>query len=195
MRIIFTGLLLGAVTACAPASPPPPDQAPLVLAFANNDTDELWTIQATTTDPLRLMLAEAELGARGQFESGDRYLGSRTRSSVGSSRYARAQAGSSTSAVNDRDCADFVSAASAQRFFLSAGGPTHDPHGLDRDGDGNACEWGVKISEVSRTRIRPVAVTAPAVRRPAYIPSRCYVGPRGGTYTITASGNKNYDGC
>lgn len=24
---------------------------------------------------------------------------------------------------------------------------------------------------------------------------QCFVGPRGGTYTITASGNKNYDGC
>jgi len=23
----------------------------------------------------------------------------------------------------------------------------------------------------------------------------CYVGPRGGTYTITASGRKNYNGC
>ena len=23
----------------------------------------------------------------------------------------------------------------------------------------------------------------------------CYIGPRGGTYTITASGNKNYKGC
>jgi hypothetical protein len=23
----------------------------------------------------------------------------------------------------------------------------------------------------------------------------CYTGPRGGTYTITASGNKNYSGC
>lgn len=23
----------------------------------------------------------------------------------------------------------------------------------------------------------------------------CYVGPRGGTYTITASGRKNYSGC
>ena len=25
--------------------------------------------------------------------------------------------------------------------------------------------------------------------------STCYVGPRGGTYTITASGRKNYSGC
>jgi hypothetical protein len=23
----------------------------------------------------------------------------------------------------------------------------------------------------------------------------CYVGPRGGTYTLTASGKKNYGGC
>lgn len=195
MRIIIAGLLLSAVTACAPAAPPAPDQAPLVLAFANHETDELWAIQATTSDPLRLMLAEAELGARGQFESGDRYLGSRTRSSVGSSRYARSTPRASTSQVSDRDCADFVSPASAQRFFLSAGGPNHDPHGLDRDGDGSACEWGVKISEISRSRIKPVAMPAPAVRRPAYIPSRCYVGPRGGTYTITAGGYKDYDGC
>ena len=25
--------------------------------------------------------------------------------------------------------------------------------------------------------------------------SKCYVGPRGGTYTITKSGRKNYSGC
>jgi hypothetical protein len=23
----------------------------------------------------------------------------------------------------------------------------------------------------------------------------CYVGPRGGSYTLTANGNKNYSGC
>jgi hypothetical protein len=27
------------------------------------------------------------------------------------------------------------------------------------------------------------------------LPSGCYVGPRGGTYTITKSGRKNYGGC
>lgn len=27
------------------------------------------------------------------------------------------------------------------------------------------------------------------------LPSGCYVGPRGGTYTITKSGRKNYSGC
>lgn len=27
------------------------------------------------------------------------------------------------------------------------------------------------------------------------LPTGCYVGPRGGTYTITKSGRKNYGGC
>ncbi|MCD6673793.1 MAG: YHYH domain-containing protein [Burkholderiaceae bacterium] len=42
---------------------------------------------------------------------------------------------------------------------------------------------------------------APAENRGAinasrvYEPGKCYVGPRGGTYTITPSGRKNYSGC
>ena len=42
------------------------------------------------------------------------------------------------SAVVDRDCGDFASQAAAQSFFLNAGGG--DPHRLDDDGDGVACE-------------------------------------------------------
>ena len=45
---------------------------------------------------------------------------------------------SSASAVSDRDCGDFPSQAAAQNFFLNAGGG--DPHRLDDDGDGVACE-------------------------------------------------------
>lgn len=40
----------------------------------------------------------------------------------------------------DRDCGDFRTQAAAQQFFLNAGGPRRDPHGLDYDGDGVACE-------------------------------------------------------
>jgi hypothetical protein len=43
-------------------------------------------------------------------------------------------------AAGDRDCADFASQAEAQRFFLANGGPGSDPHRLDRDHDGVACE-------------------------------------------------------
>jgi endonuclease YncB( thermonuclease family) len=40
----------------------------------------------------------------------------------------------------DRDCGDFPSQAAAQNFFLANGGPANDPHRLDDEGDGIACE-------------------------------------------------------
>jgi hypothetical protein len=44
------------------------------------------------------------------------------------------------SAGGDRDCGDFATQAAAQQFFISQGGPRSDPHALDADGDGLACE-------------------------------------------------------
>lgn len=40
----------------------------------------------------------------------------------------------------DRDCGDFASQKAAQIFFLNNGGPSSDPHRLDSEGDGIACE-------------------------------------------------------
>lgn len=40
----------------------------------------------------------------------------------------------------DRDCGDFATQAEAQAFFEAAGGPQEDPHRLDGEGDGIACE-------------------------------------------------------
>lgn len=40
----------------------------------------------------------------------------------------------------DKDCVDFASQKAAQIFFLKNGGPSSDPHRLDDDGDGVACE-------------------------------------------------------
>jgi hypothetical protein len=40
--------------------------------------------------------------------------------------------------AQDYDCSDFSSQAEAQRFFEQAG--PGDPHRLDRDNDGVACE-------------------------------------------------------
>jgi hypothetical protein len=54
-----------------------------------------------------------------------------------------------------------------------------------------ACEWGTQIRRISSYRA-PV-VKARSVRRSTS--SRCYTGPRGGRYTLTASGSKNYGGC
>ncbi|MBT4126635.1 MAG: excalibur calcium-binding domain-containing protein [Chloroflexi bacterium] len=40
----------------------------------------------------------------------------------------------------DRNCGDFSDWSTAQAFFIAAGGPNNDPHQLDGDNDGTACE-------------------------------------------------------
>ncbi len=40
----------------------------------------------------------------------------------------------------DRNCSDFETQAQAQAFCEAAGGPEQDPHRLDADGGGVACE-------------------------------------------------------
>lgn len=40
----------------------------------------------------------------------------------------------------DKDCGDFSSHSEAQSFFIANGGPGSDPHRLDADSDGLACE-------------------------------------------------------
>lgn len=44
------------------------------------------------------------------------------------------------SSGGDRDCADFATWEEAQAFYEQSGGPTADPHSLDPDEDGVACE-------------------------------------------------------
>jgi Spy/CpxP family protein refolding chaperone len=40
----------------------------------------------------------------------------------------------------DKDCSDFSSWRQAQKFYKKHGGPKYDPHRLDADHDGIACE-------------------------------------------------------
>ncbi len=40
----------------------------------------------------------------------------------------------------DKDCSDFSSWRQAQNFYKKHGGPRYDPHRLDADRDGIACE-------------------------------------------------------
>jgi len=40
----------------------------------------------------------------------------------------------------DKDCSDFSSWHAAQKFYKRHGGPQRDPHRLDADHDGIACE-------------------------------------------------------
>lgn len=175
------------LSACVATTPQPMPSTP--ASYEQIPSDLLWNRLTLATYTREMMLLEAELAARGETSSGAEYLGRRTIAGVGVPTYQR-----SAGAGSDRDCADFSSSAEAQRFFLSAGGPFVDAHGLDRDGDGYACEFGQTLrASAARHKTKPLT---PA-RRTATIRTsdQCFVGPRGGTYTITASGNKNYDGC
>ena len=180
MRI--RGLFLLLLAACADSSP-----ETVSARYQSTPSQSLWRLHATTASPLELDFIEAELGARGETRFGATYLGRQTANAYGRSLYQRPQ-----TATADKDCRDFASSAEAQKYFLATGGPINDRHGLDRDGDGFACEWGRTIRQVANTQHRPVY--QPPIRTIRTGP-RCYVGPRGGTYTLTASGRKNYGGC
>jgi hypothetical protein len=54
-----------------------------------------------------------------------------------------------TGAGGDLDCDDFASQGEAQAVYEQ---DPSDPHGLDADGDGSACEWNPEDSEVSPTQ-------------------------------------------
>lgn len=49
-------------------------------------------------------------------------------------------AGCSGRSGPDRDCPDFSTWRQAQDFYEAEGGPDEDPHRLDADRDGTACE-------------------------------------------------------
>lgn len=138
------------------------------------------------------LMTEAELAARGVKQCSYRNIGNQSAALYRRSQFARSAATTALPAGVDKDCSDFASGASAQRFFLSNGGPRIDRHNLDGDGDGLACEWGAQATRLSTLRIAAPVRVRSTTRRSS---SRCHVGPRGGTYTITASGNKNYNGC
>jgi endonuclease YncB( thermonuclease family) len=69
----------------------------------------------------------------------------------------------------DRDCADFATQAEAQAFYLAAGGPAADPHQLDAEGDGLACE----------TLPCPCSTSSsPPPQAPAPLATRCSTNPK-----------------
>jgi hypothetical protein len=82
-------------------------------------------------------------------------------------------------------------------FLLPVGALAHGG-GLDSDG----CHTNRKTGDYHchRGSQSPQNTVPGAQRPPSVTPGAgngptCFTGPRGGTYTITASGRKNYKGC
>ncbi|MBF9052176.1 hypothetical protein GTA62_19635 [Roseobacter sp. HKCCD9010] len=182
---------IAVVSACAinPSALPQDQRSARVQNATTSDLCASYS--RGTSDALGNQMIEAELVVRGITQCWSRPLGQATARAFGQAIYDRSGAVATTGV--DYDCSDFASAASAQRFFLASGGPFSDQHDLDRDGDGLACEWGTEIRQIANSR-PAVRISTPTRPRQSSL-GRCYTGPRGGTYTITASGNRNYDGC
>jgi hypothetical protein len=200
MRLGLSLLIGLSVVGCAPAQTNSSTTATGLAAFSEQlKVENTVSLCATYILPDQIeqtrFMIEAELAIRGINQCGGANIGIRSAALMGVSRYPRS--GDDTG-VNGRDydCGDFSSAALAQRFFLASGGPATDRHNLDGDGDGLACEWGTQIRQIASRQVR-----VPQVQTPVYSAPRrstggaCHTGPRGGTYTITSSGARDYDGC
>jgi hypothetical protein len=193
--LFFVGLMMAG---CAPVTPPTANFAAYSNQLRSTETSQLCAryTQPVVSDQDRTMI-EAELAARGVETCNGAAIGTTSASQVGTARFVRS--GTDTGiGGQDYDCGDLGTGAQAQRFFLASGGPSSDPHNLDGDGDGFACEWGTEVRRIAARSVRAVAapVRAPVVSTPRPSSgSGCFTGPRGGTYTITASGNRNYGGC
>lgn len=67
--------------------------------------------------------------------------------------------GSAGAQEDDRNCSDFETQEEAQAFFEDEGGPEQDPHGLDQDGDGVACESLPSAKDPDDTQAAPTTET------------------------------------
>lgn len=189
MRNQFLGVFF-LISACglSPASQQPEVLSARIAADSSFSLCSAYRNPSTT--PRGKLMIEAELAVRGVNQCSGASYGGPSAAALGSNLYDRQESLSSMAPVNTRNCSDFSSGATAQKFFLATGGPLNDGNDLDRDGDGLACEYGSQIRRIAAYR-----PPSPRVVRPRYSRSTCYTGPRGGTYTLTRSGNKNYDGC
>jgi hypothetical protein len=157
-----------------------------LTAIERRSTDALWSqyLYLGPSFARKVALIEVELARRGETVRNGSYVGENS-SAYTNKQYHRAE----PKKANVLNCSDFSSSAQAQKAFLLSGGPAHDRHGLDRDGDGLACEWGAALRQ-NKAKAR-AALAKPAQR---YRAPTCHIGPRGGRYYYSSSGRKVY-GC
>lgn len=93
--------------------------------------------------------------------------------------------------------------AAAMTAFAIAGTVEAHSGGLNAEGchtNKSTGEYHCHRGQAANLSGKPTQQAAPSSVRPQQPAqtaggSKCYVGPRGGTYTITPSGRKNYSGC
>jgi len=88
----------------------------------------------------------------------------------------------------DRNCGDFLNWEDAYGFYLAAGGPSQDPHGLDGNGDGDPCE-SLHGSDQPAPTVTSISVPATSTSVPS-IPTSV---PATAVPTPTATSSLPYD--
>lgn len=91
---------------------------------------------------------------------------------------------------------------SMSQFALAHGGGLNAEgcHNNRKTGDYHCHRAPAPRANLSPAPVQPAGTSnagvsaVPSTAKPS-LGSTCYVGPRGGTYTITKSGRKNYGGC
>lgn len=75
--------------------------------------------------------------------------------------------------ITDRNCSDFSNWEEAQDFFEAEGGPEQDPHRLDADGDGIACESlrRAPTTPTPNAALTPTPAPRPSPGGPSYSPA------------------------
>ena len=96
----------------------------------------------------------------------------------------------------DKNCTDFASAEDAQAFYIEAGGPDQDLHGLDPDQNGNACDdqEAFPTSTATVGTASPVEVTAPT-SAPAAEPASSEVHTTQGVVEGESGGSGTQSSC
>jgi hypothetical protein len=92
----------------------------------------------------------------------------------------------------DHNCSDFTTWESAQAFYLEQGGPEEDPHRLDADGDGIACEGFTNAPQNPATATaRAILTGTPAGSSPTSTPTRSATPTGTATRTATATPSRS----
>lgn len=95
----------------------------------------------------------------------------------------------------------FIGFAAAGLLLVAQGGAHAHPGGLNAEGCHNNRKTGDYHCHRGSTEAAPsrgvdsARNARPMQRQQQAGGPTCYTGPRGGTYTITKSGRKNYSGC
>jgi hypothetical protein len=107
----------------------------------------------------------------------------------------------SSPVLADRNCTDFASPVQAQEFYIEAGGPEQDLHGLDPDRNGNACDddTAAPAASAGGTQTTPQQpVGAPATAGPpqeVHSSSGAAAGKSGGSSEQSSCSSSDESGC